>query len=101
MDSPRLGPPRKRSERETNTGCRSKVAVVPVRDAGAMRNRDAQTAAHPGIGNSGETVQALGEVMIRIERHLVEVTRAGGAETRFGRAGRRPPKVVLLLMIPG
>ena len=58
---------RKPSERETNTGCRSKVAVVPVGDAGAMRNRDAQTAAHPGIGNSGETVQALGEVMIGIE----------------------------------
>jgi hypothetical protein len=63
----RLSPPRKRSEGETNTDCRSKVARVVVGDAGAMRNGDGQTAAHVRIRNSGVTVETLGEVMIRIE----------------------------------
>ena len=57
----------KRSERETTTDCRSKVVVAEIGDAGAMRNGDGQTAAHPGIRNSGKTVETLGEVMIRIQ----------------------------------
>jgi hypothetical protein len=73
----RLTPPRKRSEGETTTDCRSKVVVVEIGDAGAMRNGDGQTAAHVGIRNSGKTVETLGEVMIRIEGHLVEGARAG------------------------
>ena len=47
---------RKRSEREANTHRRSKVVVGEKGDAGAMRNGDGQTAAHPRIGNSGKTV---------------------------------------------
>ena len=46
-----------------------------------MRNGDGQTAAHPGIRNSGKSVETLGEVMIQIERPLVEGARAGSAET--------------------
>ena len=45
-----------------------------------MRNGDGQTAGHPGIRKSGKTVETLGEVMIRIERPLVERARAGSAE---------------------
>src|ERR1700722_4656650 len=94
-------PPRNRSEGETTTDCRSKVAVVVIRDAGAMRNGDAQTAARVGIRNSGKSVETLGEVMIGIERPLVEGARAGSAETGCGRAGRRHTEVVLELVIPG
>ena len=47
-----------------------------------MRNGDGQTAAYVGICNSGKTVETLGEVMIHIERPLVEGARAGTAETR-------------------
>ena len=36
----RLRPPPKPSEGETTTDCRSKVAVVQIADAGAMRNGD-------------------------------------------------------------
>src|SRR5271163_3545391 len=89
-----------RSEAETTTDCRSTVVVVVIGDAGAMRNGDGQTAAHPGIGNSGKTIETLGEVMIQIERPLVEGARAGSAETG-GRAGRRLTEVVLPLLIPG
>ena len=96
-----LSPPRKRSEGETNTDHRSNVVVVEIGDAGAMRNGDGQTAAHDGIRNSGENVETLGEVMIRIERQLVESARAGTAETGSGRAGRRNTEVVLPLLIPG
>jgi hypothetical protein len=46
-----------------------------------MGNGDGQTAAHPGIRNPGKTVETLGEVMIDIERPLVEGSRAGTAET--------------------
>src|SRR5277367_1380797 len=93
--------PRERLEGETTTDYRSKVAVVVVGDAGAMRNGDGQTAAHIGIRNSGKSVESLGEVMIRIERHLIEGARAGSAETGCGRAGRRNTKGVLPLLIPG
>ena len=50
---------------------------------------------------SGKNVETLGEVMIRIERHLVERARAGTAETGCDRAGRRNTEVVLPLMIAG
>lgn len=59
-----LMPPRQRSEGKAGTDCRSKVVVRLVGDAGAMGNRDGQTAAHPGIRNPGKTVETLGEVMI-------------------------------------
>jgi hypothetical protein len=49
--------------------------------AGAVRNGDGQTAADPGIRNSGKTIETLGEVMIHIKRPLVEGTSAGAAET--------------------
>ena len=62
----RLSPPRKRSEDETSTDCRSKVAVVQIGDAGAVRDSDGQTAGHEGIRKSSKTIQTLGEVMIRI-----------------------------------
>src|SRR6202043_2874383 len=88
------------SEGETTTNCRSKVVVVVIRDAGAVRNGDGQTAADVGIRNAGIGVETFGEVMIRIERHLVEEARAGSAETG-GRAGRRNTEVVLPLMIGG
>ena len=55
-----------RSEGETTTDSRSKVVVGVIGDAGAMRNGDGQTAAHPGIRNSCKTVEALGEVMIHV-----------------------------------
>src|SRR4029077_3447824 len=80
---------------------RSNVFVVVIGDAGAVRNGDGRTAANVGIRNSGINVQALGEVMIRIERNLVEVARAGSAETGGGRAGRWNTKVVLLQTIVG
>ena len=41
-----------------------------------MRNGDGQTAAYVGIRNSGKSVETLREVMIRIERPLVEGVRA-------------------------
>ena len=63
----RLSPPRKPSEGETTTDCRSKVAVVEIGDAGAVRNGDGQTAGHEGIRKPGKTVEAFGEVMIRID----------------------------------
>src|SRR5215469_16791802 len=66
-----------------------------------MRNGDGQTAAHPGIRNSGKTVETRGEAMIRIERYLVEGARARSAETGCGRAGRRNAEGVLTLLIPG
>src|SRR5215472_17620887 len=66
-----------------------------------MRNGDGQTTAHPGIRNSGKTVETRGEAMIRIERYLVECARAGSAETSCGRAGRRNAEGVLPLLIPG
>src|SRR5271169_6183592 len=95
----RPSPSRKRSEGETTTDCRSSVVVVDVGDAGAMRNGDGQTAAHVGVRNSGKTVETLGEAMIDIERLLVEVARAGSAETGRGRAGRRNTEVVLRMMV--
>ena len=49
-----------------------------------MRNGDGQTPGHPGIRDSGKTVETLGEVMIHIERPLVEGARAGSAETVSG-----------------
>src|ERR1700688_1451557 len=99
--SPGASPPRKRSEGETTTDRRSKVAVVVIGNAGAVRNGDGQTAVHVGIRNSGKSVETLGEVMIRIERHLVESARAGSPETGCGRAGRGKTEVVLALLIPG
>lgn len=62
-----------------------------------MRNGDGQTVGHVGIGNSRKNVETLGEVMIRIERHLVEGARTGTAETGGGRAGPRNAEVVLSL----
>src|SRR5271167_262425 len=91
---------RKRSEGESTPNRWSKVVVGLIGDARPMRNGDGQTAAHPGIRNSGITVETLGEVMIRVERSLVEGARAGSAET-LGRAGRRKTEVVLPLLIPG
>src|SRR5580700_11867809 len=76
----RLIPPRKHSEAETATDCRSTVIVVVIGDAGTMRNGDGQTAAYPGIRNSDKAVETLGEVMIRIERPLIEGACAGAAE---------------------
>src|SRR5271163_5358008 len=66
-----------------------------------MRNGDGQTAVHVGIRNSGKTVESLGEVMVYIDRRLVEGARAGSAETGRGGALRRNTKVVLPLLIPG
>ena len=65
-----------RSERETSTEYWCKVGVVQVGDAGAVRNGDGQTAGHARIRNSGKGVQPPGEVMIRVERPLVEGARA-------------------------
>ena len=65
-----------------------------------MRNGNAQTAAHVGIRNSSKSVETVGEVMIRIERPLIQGARAGSAETGCRRAGRRNAEVVLELMIP-
>src|SRR6202041_2282359 len=86
---------------EPTTDCRSKVVIVQIRDAGAMRNGDGQTAGHEGIRKSGKTVQTLGEVMIHIERPLVEDAWAGTAETGCDCAGLRKTEVVLHLFIPG
>src|ERR1700679_4157872 len=97
----RLSPPRKRSEGETTTDCRSKVAVVEIGDSGAMRNGDGQTAGHEGICKSRETVEPLGEVMIEIERSLFEDARAGTAEAGGDGAGRWNTEGVLRLPIPG
>src|ERR1700683_2282330 len=96
----RLSKLRKRSEGESNTDGRSNVRRVEIRDAGAVRNGNGQTTGHDGIGNSYVTVQTLGEVMIRVERHLVEGARAGTSEIS-GRAGLRNTEVVLPLLIPG
>ena len=68
------------SEGEAAPDCWSKVVVGVIGDAGAMRNGDSQTAAHEGICNSGKRVETLGEVMVQVERPLVEATRAGSAE---------------------
>ena len=75
----RLSPQGKRSEGETTTDGRSKVVSVQIGDAGAMRNGDGQTAGHEGIRKSGKTVETLSEVMIHIERPLVEDAWAGTA----------------------
>src|ERR1700733_12811821 len=79
--------PRKKSEYEAPTDCRSNVVVVVIGYAGPVRNGDGQTATDVGIRNAGISVKTLGEVIIRIERNLVEVARAGTAETGGGRAG--------------
>lgn len=65
-----------------------------------MRNGDGQTSTHVGILNSGKRVETLGEVVIQIERPLVEGARAGSAETRCDRAGLGNTEVVLPLLIP-
>ena len=52
-----------------------------------MRNGDGQTAAYPRIRNPGKTVETLGEVMVDVERTLIEGARAGSAEIS-GYAGR-------------
>src|ERR1700684_603937 len=97
----RLSPPRKRLEAETTTEHRSKVAVVEIGDAGAMRNGDGQTAGHEGICKSGKSVETLGEVMVEIERPLLEDAGAGTAEAGCDGAGRRNTEGVLRLPIPG
>jgi hypothetical protein len=81
LDCPRHG---KRSEGETSTDCRSNVVVVVIGDAGAVRNGDGETTADVGIRNADISVERLGEVMIHIERTLVEVARARSPETRSG-----------------
>src|SRR5580692_779411 len=68
------GPP---SEGESTPDCRSNFAVVVIGHAGAVRNGDGQTAADVGIGDARKSVEALGEVMIHVERRLVEGARAG------------------------
>ena len=78
------------SEGETTTDCRSKVAVVVIGDAGTMRNGDGQTAAQVGIRNSGESVETLGEVMIYIERHLVESELTTESRMLIGNSRFRP-----------
>src|SRR3984885_13599731 len=96
----RLSRPRKPSEGETTTDCRSKVAVVEIGDARAVRNGDGQTAGHEGICKSGKSVETLGEVMIGIERPKFEDARAGTAEAGCDGAGRRNTEGVLRLPIP-
>src|SRR6202035_3888054 len=91
---------RKRSECETTTDRWSKVVVRVIGDAGAMRNRNGESAAYPGICNSGKTVETLGEVMIEIKRPFVEGASARGAEIS-GYAGRWDTEGVLPLLIPG
>jgi len=66
-----------------------------------VRNGDGQTAGDVGIRNAGISVKTFGEVIIRIERNLVEAARAGTAETGGRRAGRRNTEVVLPLTIVG
>jgi len=56
-----------RSEAETGTDGRSKVVVVVIGHAGAVRNGDGQTTGDVGIRNSAKNVETLGEVVIRIE----------------------------------
>src|SRR6202041_3050466 len=89
------------SERETTANCRCSVVLIEIGDAGAVRNGDGQTAAHVGIRNSGISVETLGEMMIRIQRKLIEGARAGSPETGGGRAVGGKTEVVLLLMVPG
>jgi len=90
---------RKRSKAEATADRRSKVVVGVIGDARSVRNSDGQTACHPGIRNSSKTIETLGEVMIRIERPLVEGARTGTAEiSRY--AGRRNTEGVLPLLIP-
>jgi len=36
-----------------------------------MRNGNTQAATHPGIRNSGKTVETFGEVLIDVKRSLV------------------------------
>ena len=91
-------------EREATSDCWSKVIVALKWDAWAMGNGDVETAAHIGIRNSRKRVEPFGEVMIEIERPLVESARAGSAhitDTGVGRAGGRNTEVVLPLLIPG
>ena len=64
-----------RSEAESTADCRSNVIVVKIGNAGTMRNGDGQAAGHIGTRNSGKSVEALGEMMIYIERSLVEGAR--------------------------
>ena len=73
---------------------------MEIGDAGAMRNRDGQTAGHVGIRNPGKRVETLGEVMIHIGRRLVEGARAGSAKTGRGAGVRIFTEVVLQLPIP-
>src|ERR1700761_2646356 len=77
----RLRPPGKRSEGKTTTDYRGAVVVAVIGHAGSMRDGDGQAAVYVGIRNSRETVETLGEVMIHIERSLVQVARARTAET--------------------
>jgi hypothetical protein len=49
-----------------------------------VRNGDGETTADVGIRNADISVERLGEVMIHIERTLVEVARARSPETRSG-----------------
>jgi hypothetical protein len=77
-------PPQKRSEGETTSNGRSEVVVGFVGDAGTMRNGDGQTASHEGIRNSSKGVESPGEVMVDIERPLVEGARAGSAVAGCG-----------------
>src|ERR1700722_2038961 len=98
---PRFALVEKGSEGETSTNCRSNVVVVEIADAGAVRNGDGQTAGDVGIRNAGISVETLGEVMVGIERNLVEGARAGTAETGGGRAGRGNTVVVLPQTIVG
>src|SRR5580698_3710101 len=93
--------PQKRSEGETNTDCRSNVAGINIRNAGTMRNGDGQTSAHEGIRNSDVTVETFGEVIVRVERRLIKIARAGTAETSCAATGRRNTEGVLPLLIPG
>src|SRR5579862_6706412 len=74
-------PTLKRSESEPATDRRGKVVIGAIRNAGAMRNGDGQTAGHPGIRNPGKSIEALREVMIDVERSLIEGARARTAET--------------------
>src|SRR3984957_3120143 len=90
----------KGSEGETTTNCRGNVVVVVIGDSRAVGNGDGQTAADVGVCNAGIGVETFGEVMIRIERNLVEEARAGSAEAA-GRAGRRNTEVLVPLMIGG
>jgi hypothetical protein len=66
-----------------------------------VRNGDFQTAGDLGIRNAGKNVETFGEVIIRIERILVERARAGTAPSGVGAARWRKTEVVLNLTIVG